>query len=134
MDGWMDGWVGLMSSLYPDMANLRAPEIMNLAFSSSGVDVSEKYSMPADIWSFGMIAYEILTLQLPYAVLKINEAVERISAGKRPEIPPLPGGFPTEEDLEGYGPVVEIIEKTAVFDPAQRMSAGELLSLLEGKI
>jgi len=112
----------------------RAPEIMNLAFSCSGDDVSEKYSMPADIWSFGMITYEILTLQLPYAVLKINDAVERISAGKRPDIPPLSGGFPTEEDLDGYEPVVEIIERTAVGDPSQRLTAEQLLSQLESKV
>lgn len=112
----------------------RAPEIINLAFSSSGDDMSEKYSMPADIWSFGMVTYEILTLQLPYAVLKLYEAVDRISAGKKPDIPPLTGGFPTEEDLEGYEPVLEIIEKTAVFEPEKRPTAIDLLSMIESKI
>ena len=40
--------------------------------------VQVPYTLKADIWSFAMVTYEILTLQLPYGNFHMTDAVSRI--------------------------------------------------------
>ncbi|KAG0610867.1 hypothetical protein M758_7G098000 [Ceratodon purpureus] len=59
----------------------RAPEV----FHVQDTEVSQQYRWPADVYSFGMTCYEILTGDLPFANLPNQTIYESIMAGKRPE-------------------------------------------------
>ena len=102
-----------------------------MVFSSSS---SDSYGKPVDIWSFGMIAYEMVTLELPYASMKAHEAVTYIQKGERPSIPPSATGLPLPEDLPSYQPIVDVITRCAVFDPSARPLAAELCVMIEDKM
>mmetsp|Transcript_16260 Transcript_16260/g.63394 ORF Transcript_16260/g.63394 Transcript_16260/m.63394 type:complete len:418 (+) Transcript_16260:1-1254(+) len=52
---------------------------------------SEPYSSAADVYAFGIIMFEVLTLRLPYATTEYSfmyQLEDMIVAGSRPEIPP----------------------------------------------
>ena len=78
--------------------------------------VQVPYTLKADIWSYAMVSYELLTLQLPYGNFHMTDAISRIqkvclffavvgsycfsllfSQGERPPIPPSDGGLPDAE-------------------------------------
>jgi serine/threonine protein kinase len=50
--------------------------------------VDHTFSQKSDVWSFGVLAYEMFTLgQVPYATLDHNEVFEFLKSGKRLERP-----------------------------------------------
>jgi serine/threonine protein kinase len=50
-------------------------------------DLSLKYPFKVDIYSFGMVCYEILTGCIPFVNCKIGDLRKRIKDGLRPDIP-----------------------------------------------
>ncbi|KAG0610859.1 hypothetical protein M758_7G097600 [Ceratodon purpureus] len=60
---------------------LRAPEV----FHVQDTEDFQQYRWPADVYSFGMTCYEILTGNLPFANSPTQTMHESVLAGKRPE-------------------------------------------------
>jgi len=95
-----------------------------------GKEPLEGYTYKIDLWSFGMIVYELLTLQLPYANFPVAEASMMIERGVRPPLPPSKDSFLTSEMIETCQSLVRVFEKCAVLDPDMRMSASEIYESL----
>ncbi|KAG0592982.1 hypothetical protein KC19_1G295400 [Ceratodon purpureus] len=58
----------------------RAPEV----FRNDGC---HKYSFPADVWSYGITCYEILTGEVPFEGITCAQVRQKILSGLRPELP-----------------------------------------------
>ncbi len=111
----------------------RHTAVGNDANEAKGKDGVEGYTHKIDLWSYGMIVYELLTLQLPYANLPVAEASSMIERGVRPPLPPSKESFLTREMIESFGGLVEIFEKCAVLEPDERMSAEAIVDFLDEK-
>lgn len=61
-----------------------APEVMN----------SQPYSFPADIYSFGIVLWEIAARETPYKDLKPYEIPDRVLKGVRPDLNKIAPGVP----------------------------------------
>mmetsp|Transcript_8043 Transcript_8043/g.24907 ORF Transcript_8043/g.24907 Transcript_8043/m.24907 type:complete len:539 (-) Transcript_8043:208-1824(-) len=81
-----------------------APEVLNARESGS-------YSFSADIYSFGMIIYELMTLQTPFDNLPPFKVSECIIKGERPGLPRL---------SPKYQPVLLLHRKCTEYDPTAR--------------
>lgn len=58
-----------------------APEVFQAMYSK------QSYGLEADMWSFGCLIFEMLTLQVPYAGLPEAQIHSFIQAGRRPPLP-----------------------------------------------
>eukprot|EP01121_Diplochlamys_sp_Union-15-3_P000088 TRINITY_DN10077_c0_g1_i1.p1 TRINITY_DN10077_c0_g1~~TRINITY_DN10077_c0_g1_i1.p1 ORF type:complete len:521 (-),score=79.42 TRINITY_DN10077_c0_g1_i1:15-1349(-) len=81
-----------------------APEVFNAQQQGS-------YTFKADVWSFGMILYELMTKMFPYENTDVHMVPVKVAAGERPEIP---------EDLEVEEELVKIFKKCTQLDPNKR--------------
>jgi NIMA (never in mitosis gene a)-related kinase len=79
------------------------------------------YSFSADIWSFGMILYEMITLQFPYNEHRfVSEIIE---SGKKPKL--------SKEQIYKYASLIPLWEECTYTNPELRTSASlALLSVL----
>jgi len=46
-----------------------------------------RYSKKSDVWSFGMLCYEILVRKIPYAGRTVRTVAHLVLSGKKPVIP-----------------------------------------------
>ena len=83
--------------------------------------LSNKTSRASDIWSLGVIVYELVTLDLPSFSRKweLEKAKEFFVDGWRPGLSAVKDDF-----------IKMVLEKIFVLDPAERPTAGELRDLL----
>ena len=100
-----------------------APEVMR----KTEQEVTIRYSKPCDVYSFGMLLWELAHRQQPFAGSPgINVALTIVPAGLRPELR-LP------KDLAALGPLVTSCWHA---DPAQRPTISacceQLLALFQG--
>ena len=105
-----------------------APEVINANFLGY-----EGYTVKADIWSFGMIIYELLTLNLPYAGIRGGDmkAAQDIREGNRPPLPSPKSNLPREEDQDSYKPLIDLFFRCCLKDPEKRLDAGFLAEKAE---
>ena len=92
----------------------RAPEVYNVL----NMDMAHNYQWPADVYSFAMTCYEILTGKIPFD--GVPKLYERIVAGDRPS-------------LEEYSmPLVlkELIKRCWATDPGERPNFAEICKTL----
>jgi len=80
------------------------------------------YSFPADIWSFGMIIYEMMTLKRPYEDIRVNQISDLVEKGKLPY-------FPEELD-EKYSPLLTFCKKCLSLNPNDRPSVKRCKEIL----
>lgn len=79
------------------------------------------HNLAADIWSFGMFLYELMTKNIPYSQSK--SAYDDIMRGELP--------FLDEHHISKYSAVVPIWKKILVENPSDRPSAADLLMEFE---
>ena len=92
-------------------------------YASQEFLTEERYDFPADIWSLGIIFWEMLSGK------RINQVIKGLLA------PSVREGFPSdaildeikEEDLR------ELVRKMLVKDPEGRLKAKDVLDILNGK-
>ena len=95
-----------------------APEILNAR-------VGEVHDKTVDIWSLGMIVYELLTLERPYSNLQsIAEISQRILRHELPYLPTLPN----EYDI-----LVQIMKQCLSADPQDRPNLQQIKKSLVKK-
>ena len=89
-------------------------------FMAPEILIDTRYGYPADIWSIGMVLYELLVLERPFEKNPM-QAMDLLIKRTRPPLPPI---SPTHETL------VPLYEKCVQFEPADRPSIAELSRLL----
>jgi len=92
-----------------------APEV----FSGKG------YNTQADIWSYGLLIYECLTLKPPFMDIEPQRLLGSVKEGIKPTLP---------DDLKAdklRSPVLEVMNKCLVVDPNQRLTGVGLVEELE---
>jgi len=79
------------------------------------------YGLSVDIWSYGIVLFEILSLQPPYKEVKESWIISALNKdGKRPN-------FPEAFCTETYAPVVELFKHCTDLDPHKRPTCKEVL-------
>lgn len=104
------------------------------------------YGQEADVFSFGMVMYELLTRKFPWEldVTETSDAQffaavrESVMAGQRPTIPThaVPGRFPIEDIQIGKFPVgyIQILNLCWSQLPADRPTFADVVSALESVV
>eukprot|EP01130_Rhizamoeba_saxonica_P013757 TRINITY_DN5911_c0_g1_i3.p1 TRINITY_DN5911_c0_g1~~TRINITY_DN5911_c0_g1_i3.p1 ORF type:complete len:239 (+),score=39.52 TRINITY_DN5911_c0_g1_i3:147-863(+) len=92
-----------------------APEVMK-----AGAD--EGYSKHIDIWSFGMILYELITFQTPFIGYSALEIFELVTMKIKPEI--------VEDHWYDMFPLIDLYEQCTSFEPSERPNAKTIKKLL----
>lgn len=77
------------------------------------------YKTSADIFNFGIVLYELITLKQPYQ--KEKNLHDIILKGNMPSYPPLP---------KKYDPLIALHKKCMSFEPNKRPSTKEIISVL----
>jgi len=86
------------------------------------------YTIKADIFSFGMVLVELITLKPPYSRHPGIHAAKLVLAGTPPELP---------EDLSpSFDPILQLLKECTNYDPSKRPTAlqvvGGLKKILKG--
>jgi serine/threonine protein kinase len=83
----------------------------------------EVYSFPVDVFAFGMILFELITLDIPYSKLKTWDVPDAICGGVPPALPP--------GDWDAYEPLFAIMRDCISFEPEERPTASALSDRFE---
>ncbi|MFS7978832.1 putative dual-specificity kinase TKL-Pl-2 family [Helianthus anomalus] len=114
-----------------------APEVYRTIHDRSS------YGLEVDLWSFGCLLLELLTLQVPYAGLRESEIHELLSMGKRPLLTDELEAMGPAEDTKTNKPeseeykkektlrfLIDIYRKCTKDDPLDRPTADRLYRIL----
>lgn len=115
---------GLFSSLRERLsANIGTPQFMapEIFYKEAST-----YNEKVDIWSCGMILYELLTMELPYGCDPYTQfdLPDKIQQGVRPT---LPEGYLNSRE---WLPIVKLFMDCTELDPLMRPSAAKLLKFI----
>ncbi|XP_020233564.1 uncharacterized protein LOC109813724 isoform X1 [Cajanus cajan] len=117
-----------------------APEVMQTMYEKNS------YGLEADIWSFGCLLLEMLTLQIPYSGLPDSHFLDNLQLGKRPQLTDEleemsllnePTMIPTAEELEKSDVevdmlkfLVDLFHRCVEENPNKRPTAEEIHKML----
>ncbi|KAK7357416.1 hypothetical protein VNO80_16701 [Phaseolus coccineus] len=117
-----------------------APEVMRTMYKN------KSYGLEADIWSFGCLLLEMLTLQIPYSGLSDSHFHDSLQMGKRPQLTDElealssmnePSMIPSGEELEKSDVevdmlkfLVDLFHKCVEENPNKRPTAEEIHKML----
>ncbi|GMH29243.1 hypothetical protein Nepgr_031086 [Nepenthes gracilis] len=110
----------------------------------------ENYGMEVDIWSYGCMILELLTLQVPYSGMLDSNIHGLILSGKRPPlkdeleallgspeepamVKPSTDAEPTDAESEALRFLVDIFHRCTEGNPADRPTAESVYEMLLGK-
>jgi hypothetical protein len=95
----------------------RAPELWGAK--------AKGYNTKIDIWAFGMVLFELLTLDIPYRREGLNRFAipAYIAEGNRPQLPP---DLPTS-----FAPIVKLFRRCSEAAPSGRPTAKELVASID---
>jgi serine/threonine protein kinase len=96
----------------------RAPEVWDIDHGLG--QATDGYSAKADIFSFGMTCYEILTGKIPFVDVCLRDLLSLIKAGHRPMLP-----------VDVGGQLFDLIQACWNSDPARRPTATEICAVLD---
>ncbi|BBM97151.1 hypothetical protein MPTK1_1g03380 [Marchantia polymorpha subsp. ruderalis] len=117
-----------------------APEVLRAMYGR------HSYGLEADLWSFGCLLAELLTLKVPFAGLSETEVHSRIQMGQRPQLPaeidkfrspPAASSagketvtYESSNDSEVLSILVRLFYSCTDPSPSSRPSAKEVLNIL----
>lgn len=81
-----------------------------------------EYTLKADIYSFGMLIFELMTLETPYKGVGMFDTSKSIIMGKLPKL--------TNDANVLYPNVVDLWRKMVSYDPNERPDANEVFDIL----
>ncbi|CAJ1392150.1 unnamed protein product [Effrenium voratum] len=90
------------------------------------LSVSEKCSLTqkADVYALGIIAYQVITGQQPFAGMSPPQVVIQVARGRRPSLPPIPAAIEQR--------FTEVFKSTLSAKPQDRPSFNDLVKFLTG--
>jgi len=97
-----------------------APEVLSVNTAKTG------YSTAVDIYSFGMVLLELLTLHTPYWDIEPRAVPSMVDRGTLPTIPD------EVKNIPDYQPFFVLMYKCLAREPAERPASPELVSELKG--
>jgi serine/threonine protein kinase len=110
-----------------------APEVLQAMYGR------HPYGLEADVWSFGCLLAELLTLTVPYSGLNESEVHSRIQMGQRPHLSAelenlVAQAFPEKssatEDMELLKVLVKLFYSCTNGSPSQRPTVKEIFTTL----
>lgn len=91
-------------------------EVKDLVYKAPEILLDKPYDTSADVYSFGMIVYHLVTGSMPYAGYTAPELMKAIIHGIKPSLP-----FDTSRNL------VQLIDMCISYDPLQRPKLEDLV-------
>ena len=91
-------------------------------FMAPEILIETRYGYPADVWSIGMVLYELLCLERPFEKNPM-QAMDLILKRTRPIIEPVTVGPALE-------PLIPLYDKCLAFEPTERPTIADLNRLL----
>jgi len=101
-------------------AGFMAPEVWKNSWNYF-VDV---YSYKADIFSYGMVMFEILALQMPYSGINDAQIADCMRDNRKPELPAVIANDPA------YAALIELHQKCISFNPLERPDSSQVKEAL----
>ncbi|CAM6083672.1 unnamed protein product [Calypogeia fissa] len=117
-----------------------APEVLRAMYGR------HSYGLEADLWSFGCLLAELLTLKVPYDGLTETEVHSRIQIGQRPQLPAeleklrSPASRVSDtatysaDEMEMLSTMVRLFYSCTEPSPSKRPSAQEVFSALDSEL
>lgn len=115
-----------------------APEVLR------AMHKREIYGLEVDIWSYGCLLLELLTLQVPYFELSESQFHDQLQMGKRPQLPEELEALGSQEpemvrsgkeegpetEVEKLGFLVDLVRRCTEGNPTDRPTAENLYKML----